>query len=148
MIMESIIWALGNTILVKAQDKAGEKIVDGLFKKVESFLQSLGSKSPQTVKAIEGADRQPLDYGQAVLAIEQVANSDSEIANAIQELSLIANQQSSNPELDRILQKIRASIKPQQQTLEFSKKMADTIEFEKAVNFGETINIGEQNINF
>lgn len=88
--------AIATLFLTKALEKAGETLGEKVMEKGGKLMQLLKRKSPDTASAIEVAaqhpelvEQQPEDYGQAVLVekVESAANSDSEIAAAVQALA-------------------------------------------------------------
>lgn len=136
--------SLGSVIATKAYDKAGDAVVNTVFDKAKKFLQSLRKQSPEIVAAIEQADEQPLEYGQAVLEIEAAARSNSEVAEAMQELSAAAKAQPPSS-LDEILQKIMESIESKSSKIENYEKIAKEIKAEKGAMVAQKIEIGSQN---
>ncbi|GAB4180987.1 MAG: hypothetical protein Fur006_15670 [Coleofasciculaceae cyanobacterium] len=88
--------AIATLVLTKAIEKAGETLGEKVMEKGGKLMQLLKRKSPDTASAIEVAaqhpelvEQQPEDYGEAVLVekVESAANSDSEIAAAVQALA-------------------------------------------------------------
>lgn len=88
--------AIATLVLTKAIEKAGETLGEKVMEKGGKLMQLLKRKSPDTASAIEVAaqhpelvEQQPEDYGEAVLVekVESAANSDSEIAAAVQALT-------------------------------------------------------------
>lgn len=88
--------AIATLVLTKAFEKAGETLGEKVMEKGGKLMQLLKRKSPDTASAIEVAaqnpeliEQQPEDYGEAVLVekVESAANSDSEIAAAVQALA-------------------------------------------------------------
>lgn len=139
--------SLGTVIATKAYDKAGDLVIDTVFDKAKKFLQTLRQKSPETVTAIEQVDEQPLDYEQAVLEIEAAARSNSEVAEAMQELSAAAKAQPISG-LDEILQKIMESIESKSSRIENYEKVAEEIRAEKGAMVAQKIEIGSQTNNY
>ena len=140
--------SLATVIATKASEKTGEIIVEAVLDKTKKFLQSLRTVSLETVKAIEQASEQPLDYGEAVLEIEAAAKSNSELAEAMQELSAAVKAQPPS-NIEEILQEILESLKSQSARTEIKSKMADNIHAEKGTvvaqnieNFSQTNNYG------
>ena len=139
--------SLGTVIATKAYDKAGDLVIDTVFDKAKKFLQTLRQKSPETVTAIEQVDEQPLDYGRAVLEIEAAARSNSEVAEAMQELSAAAKAQPPS-DLENILQNIMESIESQSSNIENYGKMAEKIKAEKGATVAHKVEIANQTINY
>lgn len=87
---------IATLVLTKAIEKAGETLGEKVMEKGGKLMQLLKHKSPDTASAIEVAaqhpelvEQQPEDYGEAVLVekVDSAANSDSEIAAAVQALA-------------------------------------------------------------
>lgn len=139
--------SFGTVIATKAYDKAGDAVLNTVFDKAKKFLQSLKKQSPEIVTAIEQANEQPLDYGQAVLEIEAAARSNSEVAEAMQELSAAAKAQPPSG-LDQILQEIKESMESQSSNIENYGKIAEEIKAEKGGIVANKVEIGSQTNNF
>jgi hypothetical protein len=118
--------AIAATIMTKFWEKTGEKLGEKVFTESEKFLGALNKKSPETVTAIEKSSEQPLDYGQAVLEVQALAARDSEIAEAIQSLVLVAEEES-NVRLRNIAQEIINALGNQQPTVQNAGKLAEKI---------------------
>ena len=118
--------AIAATIMTKFWEKTGEKLGEKVFTESEKFLGALKTKSPETVTAIEKAPEQPLDYGQAVIEVQALAERDLEIAEAIQALAL-AVEQEPNPKVTDIAQEIINALKTQQPTVQNAGKLAEKI---------------------
>ncbi|MGJ5634439.1 tetratricopeptide repeat protein, partial [Nostoc sp. CALU 1950] len=98
--------ALTTLILRKAFEKTGEKLREKVLEECNKLLSLLRKKEPKTASAIELAQQQPLNYGQAYLVkqVEEAANKDPEIAQAVQalvneaksQLAIIGNWQEIN----------------------------------------------------
>lgn len=134
--------AIAATIMTKFWEKTGEKLGEKVFTESEKFLSALKRKSPETVTAIENAPEQPLDYGQAVIEIQSLAERDFEIAEAMQALAWAANEEQ-NPKLSSIAQEIICALKNQPPTIQNSSKLAEKIGL--VVQDG---NVSIQNLNF
>ena len=88
--------AIATLVLTKAIEKTGETLGEKVMEKGGKLMQLLKRKSPDTASAIEVAaqhpelvEQQPEDYGEVILVekVESAANSDSEIAAAVQALA-------------------------------------------------------------
>jgi hypothetical protein len=53
--------------------------VKSLFEKSEEFYESLKQKAPETASAIEKVPQNSLAYGQTVLEVKAIADSDVEL---------------------------------------------------------------------
>ncbi len=71
--------AIATTLAIKALERTGERIGEKVFDETGKLLLRLNSTSPDTVTAIELADRQPLDYRKAVLEVQETAKQRSKI---------------------------------------------------------------------
>jgi phosphoenolpyruvate-protein kinase (PTS system EI component) len=118
--------AIAATIMTKFWEKTGEKLGEKVFSESEKFLRALKTKAPETGIAIEKASEQPLDYGQAVLEVQALAVRDSEIAEAIQSLVLVAEEEP-NVRLRNIAQEIINALRNQQPTVQNAGKLAEKI---------------------
>jgi hypothetical protein len=77
--------AIATLVITKTFEKTGEKLTDKALEEGSKLLSLLKRKYPTTAKAIELAQRQPLDNTQAFLIdrLEAAAKQDSEIERAI-----------------------------------------------------------------
>ncbi|KAM3093301.1 hypothetical protein ACKFKG_20045 [Phormidesmis sp. 146-35] len=133
--------AVAATVMTKALEKTGEKLGEKVFDQSEKFLTSLRQKAPETASAIQKVPEEPLDYGQAVLEVHALAETDPELANTIQLLAERAAQDPS-PRLTEAIREIAATFSSQQPTVQNMGKLAEGI---GAVIQGGTVSI--QNIN-
>lgn len=79
--------ALATLVITKAAEKTGEKIGEKALEQGGKLVRLLKERFPAIATSIELAEQQPLDAGQAVLIQQQVedaANADPEIAQAVQ----------------------------------------------------------------
>jgi len=118
--------AVAATVITKAFEKTGEKLGEKVFDQSEKFLTSLRHQSPETASAIQKAPQEPLDFGQAVLEVDALAKTDSELADAIQILAATA-EQDPNPRLAEMVQTIISTLKSQQPTVQNMGKLAEKI---------------------
>lgn len=112
--------AIATLVLTKALEKAGETLGEKVMEKGGKLMQLLKRKSPDTASAIELAaqhpelvERQPEDYGQAVLVekVESAAKSDSEIALAVQALAdAVKSQPQTSQNITNMAEKIYGNI--------------------------------------
>lgn len=112
--------AIATLVLTKAIEKGGEILGEKVLEKGGQLMQLLKRKSPDTASAIELAaqhpelvERQPEDYGQAVLVekVESAAKSDSEIAVAVQALAdAVKSQPQTSQNITNIAEKIYGNI--------------------------------------
>jgi hypothetical protein len=83
-------------------------------------------RSPSTASAIQKASEEPLDYALAVLEVEALAKADTELANTIQILVEVAEEDPST-KLTEIVQEIVNASKFQQPTTPITGKLAEKI---------------------
>ena len=118
--------AVAATMMTKAFEKTGEKLGEKVFDQSEKFLTSLRIKSPETASAIQKVPQEPLDFGQAVLKVDALAKTDSELAKTIQVLAATV-EQDPNLKLAKIVQEIITTLKSQQPTVQNMGKLAEKI---------------------
>ena len=118
--------AIAATILTKFWEKTGEKLSEELFEKSEEFYRSLKKKAPETASAIEKAPQAPMEYGQAVLEVQAIAQRDTELANHMQVLA-IAAQQEPNAALQQVIQEVLTTLQNQPPTVQNVGKVAEKI---------------------
>lgn len=143
MILETAAIAIGSVIATKALEKTGEKVGEALWDKTGKFLVTLKKQSPHTVVAIEKAPDQPLDYGKAVLEVQSAAQTNREVAQAVEELALLTEN---NPPSNwaEILREIKASVEKSQQP--YPSTFIQNIE--KAINAAQTQTIDQRGSTF
>jgi hypothetical protein len=143
MILEAAAIAIGTIIATKALEKTTEKVTEVLLDKTGKFLVTLKKHSPDTVAAIEKAPDQPLDYGKAVLEVQSAAQANPEVAQAVEELALLTEN---NPPSNwaEILREIKASVEKSQQP--YPSTFIQNIE--KAINAAQTQTIDQRNSTF
>lgn len=138
--------AIGTVLATKALEKTGEKIGETAWDKTCEFLNVLKQKSPGAIVAIEKAQEQRLDYGQAILEVKLAAEANPEVDKAVQELVTEAQTNPSSEwkkELKQTLEDIAKELK-----LESQHNQNWNLTVEKIVNFAKRdINITTQNIN-
>ena len=118
--------AVAATVMTKALEKTGEKLGEKVFDQSEKFLTSLKRKSPETALAIQKTPQEPLNFGQAVLEVDALARTDTELANEIQLLASTA-EQDPDPRLAEAVQSIINTLKSQQPTVQNMGKLAEKI---------------------
>ncbi|WP_179046804.1 hypothetical protein [Nostoc sp. TCL26-01] len=81
--------AIAILVLTKAFERTGEILGEKVLEKSGKLFSLLKRKEPSTALAIEQAQTQPLDYGDADLVgqVEAAAKKDPEIAQAIAALA-------------------------------------------------------------
>jgi hypothetical protein len=78
--------AIATLVVTKAFEKTGEVIGEKALEQGGKLVRLLKDKFPNTATAIERAEQQPLNYGEALLIskdVELAANSDREIAETV-----------------------------------------------------------------
>ena len=135
--------AVGTILATKAMEKVGENIGDSLSHKTKEFLESLKEQKPDTVTAIEKAPAQPLDYGQAVLDVEEVAKADPTFNQTLQELATLTETQAP-ANLADFLKEIKAALATSQhpQLSTFNQNL------EKAINAAQNQTIDQRGSTF
>lgn len=78
--------AIATLILNKAFEKSGEKLGETVSQQIGKLGQLIQRRPLPKTQAIEQAD-QPVNFGQAVLEIETVAETDTELAQTMNELA-------------------------------------------------------------
>ena len=135
--------AIGSIIATKALEKTTENVTGTLLDKTGKFLVTLKKHSPHTVAAMERAPEQPLDYGKALLEVESAAKANPEVAQAMQDLALLTeNNPPSN--LAQILREIKASVEKSQQS--YPSTFIQNIE--KAINAAQNQTIDQRGSTF
>ncbi|BAY13964.1 hypothetical protein [Calothrix sp. NIES-2098] len=88
--------AIATLVITKAFEKTGEILGEKALEEGGKLFSLLKDKAPNTAAAIELAQTQPLDYGQAYLIgqqVEEAAKKDDEIAEAVAALAKEAQPQ-------------------------------------------------------
>ncbi|MGI2909604.1 hypothetical protein [Tolypothrix sp. VBCCA 56010] len=100
--------AIATLVIVKAFEKTGEIIGEKAWNEGEKLLVMLRRKQPSTANAVELAQTQPLDYGQASLVeqVEEAAKKDPEIAQAVEAVASEAQTQVTQPKLKEMINQI------------------------------------------
>jgi hypothetical protein len=135
--------AIGAVVGKKALEKTGEKIGEALSNKIGKFLSALKKQSPQTITAIEQAQEQPLDYGQAIREVEVIAQANPEVNQTMEELAVLA-QDNPPPNLAEILSEIKKAVENSQQS--YPATFIQNIG--KAINAAQTQTIDQRNSTF
>jgi hypothetical protein len=134
--------AIATLVLVKATEKAGEKLGELIVDKAGKLLSLLKSKLPNTATAIELSQQQPLDYNKAVLELE-AAMKDPEVAKAVEEVDTAVK---ADPEVAKLVEDVANTLKSKSPSTQNFMNIV-----EKVVNFAQgdkaSIVIENQNIN-
>ena len=150
--MEPIsITAVATTIttifFTKAIEKTGENLGDNLGEflsnKTKNLIGKLNSKSEKVKGLLEAEEQQPLQIGEAILEVKQIADREPEIAEAILEVETAAKDEQ-NPKFQDEINQVKqeaAQLVGQHPTIQNMTKLAEKI---GVVNQGF---IGTQNIN-
>ena len=137
----TIAMALAAVLGAKALEKTGENIGQVVWDKSAKFLESLKQESPDTVTAIEEVSEQPLDYGQAILEMQEAA-ANPDVARTIRELAA-AVEENSHPNINEVLQETEKILNSQQLSIhkeEFYESLED-IFIKNAIQEGENTEI-------
>lgn len=98
--------AITTIFFTKVIEKPGENLGQLLWDKTQNLVLRLKGKSDKIAGLLEGNQQQALDYGEAVLELKALADRDTEIAEAIEEVEAEANKES-NPEFKQKLQEVK-----------------------------------------
>ncbi|MCW5317387.1 hypothetical protein GTQ43_27345 [Nostoc sp. KVJ3] len=81
--------AIATLVITKAFEKTGEILGENVLEQSGKLFLLLKRKAPKTASAIELAQTQPLNYGQASLVeqVEEAAKKDPEIAQAVEAIA-------------------------------------------------------------
>lgn len=132
--------AIATLVITKAFEKVGEKLGEEVFTEGGKLTQVIRLHSPQTGSAIELAQQQPLNYGEAVLEqVEADAKTHPEIAAAVEQVAATAK---ADPKFPPAVQKLEEAIKSQTTTIHNYGKIAEALPNLKAVFQGSTIHGG------
>lgn len=118
--------AIAATIMTKFWEKTGEKLSEELFEKSEEFYKSLKQKAPETALAIEKVPQNSSAYGQAVLEVRAIVDSDVELVEEMESLAVVA-QKEPNEKLQQVIGEILYTLQNQQPTVQNIGKVADKI---------------------
>ncbi len=122
--------AIGTLVLMKASEKAGEKLGDEVVRRGVKLLSLLKIKLPCTATAIELSQQQPLDYSKAVLELETFTHKEPDIAKAVEELDAVVK---ADPKLAEAVQALVNALKSQPPTIQTFGKIAEEIKEIKAL---------------
>ncbi len=118
--------AIATLVLTKAFEKTNESLGEDVVKEGDKLALLLRYKFPSTASAIELAQQQPLDYGQALLEKVQAATKlDSEIAEAQKKVEAVAKL---DPNFAKAVQSVADAIKFQPLIVQDNGKLAEQIQ--------------------
>lgn len=132
--------AIGTWAIIKIGEGTLAKIGENLLEAANNLRQRLQAKQPQLAAAIEGANEQPMDYGEAVLELKAAVQENPEIREAVEQ---VATEAQAHPESAVEIEKIRKHLQSQSPTIQNLAKLAEKI---GVVNQG-TINTQTNNFN-
>lgn len=115
--------AVATLILNKAFEKTGEKLGEAVSQQISRLWQLIRRKPLPKTAAIEQAD-QPVDFGQAVLEVETVAATDSELTQTLNDLATIVK---ADPALLKKLQNTAEAIEAEPTIIQNNAKLAEKI---------------------
>ncbi len=135
--------AITTIFFTKAIEKTGENLGEFLSNKTKILIGKLSRKSAKVKGLLEAEEQQPLQIGEAILEVKQIADREPEIAEAILEVETAAKDELNSKFQDEINQvkQEAAQLVGQQPTIQNMTKLAEKI---GVVNQGF---IGTQNIN-
>ena len=135
--------AITTIFFTKAIEKTGENLGEFLSNKTKILIGKLSRKSTKVKGLLEAEEHQPLQIGEAILEVKQIADREPEIAEAILEVETAAKDEQ-NPKFQDEINQVKqeaAQLVGQQPTIQNMTKLAEKI---GVVNQGF---IGTQNIN-
>ncbi len=125
----AIATAIATIFFSKVIEKTGENLGEFLSNKTEILIGKLSSKSAKVKGLLEVEEQQPLQIGEAILEVKQIADRDSEIADAILEVETAAKDEPNSKFQEEInqVQQEAAQLLGQQPTFQNMNKLADKI---------------------
>ncbi len=123
MSMESIV-AIATILGTKILEKQGENIGDVISQKVGQFMTYLKQKSSSLVPFFENKESSPVNYEEAILELETIAQNDDQLKQLIQEVVL---EGKNDPKLTEIVSELVKEINNQPSTMPNLTKLADKI---------------------
>ncbi|MBW4502003.1 MAG: hypothetical protein KME57_21130 [Scytonema hyalinum WJT4-NPBG1] len=129
--------AIATLVITKAFEKTGEKLGEKVLEEGSKLLSLLKHKDPDTATAIELAQEQPLNYGQAVFEkVEAAAKTNPEIAESLKQVEVAVHK---DPKYPQALQALENTIKSQPSIIHNYGKLAEALPNLKAVLQGNSI---------
>ncbi len=133
--------AIATLVLTKAFEKTSKILGEDVVKEGDKLAQLLRYKFPSTASAIELAQEQPLNYGQALLEKVQVATKlDSEIAEAQKKVEAVAKI---DPNFAKAVQSVAEALTSQPLIVQDNGKLVEQIQ---AIIQGSNSNDFQENI--
>jgi hypothetical protein len=139
--LTAVATAIATIVLTKALEKTGEKLGEAAIQKSNELIAQLQKKNKVSLLA-EGNPQQPLDYGQAVLELKAVADTDTEIAQSVRDVEASVNQDES-PTANEI-QQLATEIAAQPAIVNNFAQLAESIQAEKGSMVAQQITIQSQ----
>jgi tetratricopeptide (TPR) repeat protein len=128
--------AIATLVITKAFEKTGEKLGEKVLEESGKLLSKLKEKKPSVANAVELAQQQPFNYGEAVLEeVEAAAQADPEINKALKDVEAAAK---ADPNYRQAIEKLETAIKSQPSTVHNYGKLAESLPNLKAVFQGGT----------
>ncbi|WP_414563393.1 MULTISPECIES: hypothetical protein [unclassified Anabaena] len=121
--LTAVATAIATIVLTKALEKTGEKLGEAALTESQKLVKQLRDKNKLTWLA-EKNPQPPLDYGQAVLELKAVADTDTEIAESVRDVEAAAN---ADPQVAPKVQKLADDINSQPSSVINSTKLAESI---------------------
>ncbi len=129
--------AIATLVITKAFEKTGEKLGEKVFEQGIKLAVLLRTKSPTIASAIELAQKQPSDYGQALLQpLQEAASAYPEVAEAVKQVEAAAL---TDPNFPQAVQKVEDAMKWQSTAVHKYGKLAEELPNLKAVFQGNII---------
>lgn len=85
----TILIAVAGIVATGALSKIGENITDKAMLKSKQLFSTIEKKLPGTARALVKTEQQPIDYGQAYLELQEVAQKDTELSQLLEEMKLL-----------------------------------------------------------
>ncbi|MBE9144360.1 hypothetical protein [Planktothrix mougeotii] len=98
--------ALGMVVGTKALEKTGEKLGETLFEESKQLLTELKQESPITVTAIKQASNQPVNYSEAISALQSAAQNNPKLR---QKLEILAQLGQKNPYIQEVVTEFKSN---------------------------------------
>ncbi len=121
--------AIATIFFTKAIKKTGENLGEFLSDKTKILIGKLSSKSAKVKGLLEAEEQQPLQIGEAILEVKQIADREPEIAEAILEVEKAAKDEPNSKFQDEINQvkQEAAKLEVQQPTIQNMTELAKNI---------------------
>lgn len=139
--LTAVATAIATLLLTKALEQTGKNLGDAAWQESRKLIELLRHKNklPLLTTATQGNEQQKLDYGQAVLELKAVAETDPEIAQGVREVEAAAK---ADPKLAPQVEEVANTVNSQQPTIQNLAKLAEKI---NNLNQAQNITIHQTN---